>query len=230
MAATIVNCLAVIAGSIIGVLFGRKIKDSHKEILFISAGLVSTVIGIKMSLESVRVLYIMISLVIGGFAGHLLGIENWILKFGNILQSRFSREKDSKSFASGFLNASVLFCTGAMAIVGSFKAGAAGDYEIIFTKSVLDGFMAIAMAAAMGIGVAFSALSIFVYQGGLTLLGALAISRLSGLAMTELTGCGGVLVMMIGLNLLGLKQIKTANFLPSLVVILALSLIEPLFM
>jgi len=160
----------------------------------------------------------------------VLGIENGILRFGTFLQSRFRTGKDSKNFAFGFLNASVLFCVGAMAIVGSFNAGARGDYEVLFTKSVMDGFMAIALTAAMGIGVAFSALSIFVYQGALTLLGAVAVNYLSSAAMTELTGCGGALVIMIGLNLLGIKQIKTANFLPALVVVLLLSLGEPLFL
>jgi len=230
MIATIVNCAAVLVGSLIGILFGKSVKDPQKDILFISAGLVSLVIGIKMSLESNRVLYIMISLVIRGLAGHALGIENGILRFGSFLQSRFKTGRDSKNFAYGFLNASVLFCVGAMAIVGSFKAGATGDYEVLLTKSVMDGFMSIAMAAAMGIGVAFSALPIFLYQGGLTLLGAYAVSHLSDLAMSELSGCGGTLVIMIGLNLLGIKQIKTANFLPALVVILLLSLGEPLFL
>jgi len=183
-----------------------------------------------MSLESNHVLFIMISLVLGGLAGHALGIEDGILRFGTFLQSRFRTGKDSKNFAFGFLNASVLFCVGAMAIVGSFNAGARGDYEVLFTKSVMDGFMAIALTAAMGIGVAFSAFSIFVYQGALTLLGAFAVNYLSQAAMAELTGCGGALVIMIGLNLLGIKQIKTANFLPALVVVLLLSLGEPLFL
>jgi len=228
--ATIVNCAAVLLGSFIGILFGKQVKEPQKEILFVSAGLVSLIIGIKMSLESNHVLFIMISLVLGGLAGHALGIENGILRFGTFLQSRFRTGKDSKNFAFGFLNASVLFCVGAMAIVGSFNAGARGDYEVLFTKSVMDGFMAIALTAAMGIGVAFSALSIFVYQGALTLLGAVAVNYLSSAAMTELTGCGGALVIMIGLNLLGIKQIKTANFLPALVVVLLLSLGEPLFL
>ncbi|HOV62482.1 MAG TPA: DUF554 domain-containing protein [Spirochaetia bacterium] len=230
MIATIVNCAAVLLGSFIGILFGKQVKEPQKEILFVSAGLVSLIIGIKMSLESNHVLFIMISLVLGGLAGHALGIENGILRFGTFLQSRFRTGKDSKNFAFGFLNASVLFCVGAMAIVGSFNAGARGDYEVLFTKSVMDGFMAIALTAAMGIGVAFSALSIFVYQGALTLLGAVAVNYLSSAAMTELTGCGGALVIMIGLNLLGIKQIKTANFLPALVVVLLLSLGEPLFL
>jgi len=131
-------------------------------------------------------------------------------------------------FGHGFLNASVLFFVGAMALVGSFKAGTEGDYSLILTKSVLDGFMAILMTAAMGPGVAFSALPILLYQGALTLAAGFLKPFVSDLMLAELTGIGGAFVLMIGLNLLGLKKIKTADFLPALLLIIVFVLADPL--
>jgi uncharacterized protein len=126
------------------------------------------------------------------------------------------------SFAFGFLNASVLFCVGAMALVGSFKAGAEGDYDLILTKSVMDGVVAIMFAGAMGIGVGFSAISVLVYQGALTLLAVQIKPYVSETMLTELSAVGGALIVMIGINLLGLRKIRTGDFLPALVVIAGL--------
>jgi hypothetical protein len=128
----------------------------------------------------------------------------------------------TSSFAFGFLNASVLFCVGAMALVGSFKAGAEGDYDLILTKSVMDGVVAIMFAGAMGIGVGFSAISVLVYQGALTLLAVQIKPYVSAVMLTELSAVGGALIVMIGINLLGLRKIRTGDFLPALAVIVGL--------
>ena len=126
------------------------------------------------------------------------------------------------SFAFGFLNASVLFCVGAMALVGSFKAGAEGDYDLILTKSVMDGVVAIMFAGAMGIGVGFSAISVLLYQGALTLLAVQIKPYVSATMLTELSAVGGALIVMIGINLLGLRKVRTGDFLPALAVIIGL--------
>lgn len=131
------------------------------------------------------------------------------------------------NFAYAFLNSSVLFCVGAMAIVGSFEAGVNHNYTIIFTKSILDGFMAISFTAAMGIGTAFSIIAILVYQGALTLLSTWLQPYVSELLIQELSACGGAIIIMIGINLLGLKKIKTANFLPALVIEILFVLLVP---
>ena len=141
--------------------------------------------------------------------------------------AEFSAGKPQKNFAYAFLNASVLFCVGAMAIVGSFKAGIEGDYSIIFLKSVLDGFIAIGFAAAMGVGTAFSALAIFVYQGALTLLAIFIHQYVSDSLLAEITGSGGALIVLIGINLMGLKKIKTANYLPAVIFSALFVLCEP---
>ncbi|MFH2114345.1 MAG: DUF554 domain-containing protein [Spirochaetota bacterium] len=137
-------------------------------------------------------------------------------------QSEGSPTKGESGFAFGFLNASVLFCVGAMALVGSFKAGAEGDYDLILTKSVMDGVVAIMFAGAMGIGVGFSAISVLVYQGALTLLAVQIKPFVSATMLTELSAVGGALIVMIGINLLGLRKVRTGDFLPSLAVIIGL--------
>ena len=180
------------------------------------------------TLQRDNIIFLTLSLILGGIIGYIIDIDGAILRFGNFLSKVVSKnQKDvpqenlenqkNKNFAYAFLNSSVLFCVGAMSIVGSFKAGIEHDYSIIFTKSILDGFMAISFAAAMGIGTAFSIITILVYQGALTLLSGVIQPYVSDLLISELTACGGAIIVMIGINLLGLKKIKTANYLPALV-------------
>ena len=235
MIATVVNACAVLVGSLLGLLLRTKIKDSFKTIVQIGAGTSSLIIGIKMALTGQKIVYLALSLIIGGILGEWWRIENGILALGERLKrfapARMSAQASAggsvrgatgdtaavnSEFGYGFLNASVLFCVGAMALVGSFKAGAEGNYELIFTKSVMDGFMAIVLTAAMGIGVGFSALSVLVYQGILTIAAVWLAPLVSETLLKELTGVGGALVIMIGINLLGLAKLKTANFLPAL--------------
>ncbi len=230
MIATVVNACAVLLGSLLGLLLRSKIKDSFKTIVQIGAGVTSLIIGIKMALTGQKIVYLALSLIIGGILGEWWRIENGILRLGEKLRSTFARGAAPaqggdglapavSEFGYGFLNASVLFCVGAMALVGSFKAGAEGNYELIYTKSVMDGFMSIVLTAAMGIGVGFSALSVLVYQGILTIAAVWLSPLVSETLLRELTGVGGALVVMIGINLLGLARLKTANFLPALILI-----------
>jgi hypothetical protein len=219
MIATVVNACAVLAGSLLGLLLRTKIEDSFKKIVQIGAGVCSLIIGIKMALTGEKIVYLALSLIIGGILGEWWRIENGILSLGEKLKGTFARNSNESEFGYGFLNASVLFCVGAMALVGSFQAGAQGHYELIYTKSVMDGFMAIVLTAAMGIGVGFAALSVLVYQGILTIAAVWLAPLISQTLLKELTGVGGALVVMIGINLLGLAKLKTANFLPALLLI-----------
>jgi hypothetical protein len=172
-----------------------------------------------MAMSTQKIMFLALSMLVGGILGTWWRIEDGILSLGETLKRTFVRRDHGKDFAFGFLNASVLFCVGAMALVGSFKAGTEHNYDLIFTKSVMDGFMSIVFTAAMGIGVAFSALSVFVYQGLLTVAASGLQPYVSPELLRELTGVGGALVIMIGINLLGLAKLKTANFLPSLLLI-----------
>jgi hypothetical protein len=219
MIATVVNALAVIVGSFIGLLLHGKIKDSFKTVVYIGAGTTSLIIGIQMAINSSKIVYLALSLILGGLLGTWWKIEDGILSLGEGLKKVFARKDSGTDFAYGFLNASVLFCVGAMSIIGSFRAGAEGNYDLIFTKSVMDGFMAVVFTAAMGIGVAFSALSVLVYQGILTLAAGYLKPLVSDALLKELTGVGGALVIMIAINLLGFGKLKTANFLPALLLI-----------
>jgi uncharacterized protein len=217
MLATLINALAIVAGSFIGILFKKGLSKRFETAIFTAAGITTLVIGIQMALKTSHILAFAIALILGGLVGTAIKIEDAVLSLGERLKNRFARGDESGNFALGFLNASVLFCSGAMAIIGSFKAGAEGDYSILLTKSILDGTLSVLFASAMGIGVVFSALSVFVYQGLLTLLSVQVKPFVSGLMLAEITGIGGAFVLMIGLNLLDIKKLKTGDFLPALV-------------
>ena len=243
MLAVFVNCGSIILGSLIGLIFARKITNDLSNIVQSAAGVVTIVIGLEMAFEYQNIIFLAIALIAGGIIGSLVDIDGKILAFGDFLgklvlrkktQDLVSREntvnENGKSnFAYAFLNASVLFCVGAMAILGSLKAGIEKDYTLIFTKSVLDGFMAIVFTAAMGGGTAFSAITVFIYQGALTLLAGLVAPYADEVLIAELTASGGALIIMMGINLLGLKQIKTANYLPAVILSVVFVLVQRMF-
>ena len=227
MLAAVINALSVVIGSIIGLILRKGIKERYQQIIFAASGVTSLTIGIQMVLKTNHLLAFAIALILGGLVGTWLNIEGAIMSFGERLKERFDKKSEGSTFALGFLNASVLYCSGAMAIIGSFKAGTEGDYSIILTKSVLDGFMSIIFAGAMGPGVAFSALSILVYQGILTIVSVWVKPFVTEIMLAEITGIGGALVLMIGLGLLDIKKLKTGDFLPALVVTVLLVLAFP---
>lgn len=246
MLAVFVNCGTIIIGSLIGVLFSKKISSKLTDSIQLACGVVSFVMGIQMAFKYQNVVYLALALIIGGILGTYWDIDGKILSFGKFLGKVFHQENDlvseenpseikngentwkpQKNFAYAFLNSSVLFCVGAMAIVGSFQAGIEHDYSTIFLKSVLDGFVSIGFGAALGIGTTFSAIAIFIYQGALTLLSVLIKPYVSEQMIAELTGSGGALIIFIGLNLMGLKKIKTANYLPAVLLSVIFVLLDP---
>lgn len=227
MIATVINAAAVVLGSLLGLVFNRRVNDKIKEVLYSGVGIITLVIGMSMALEMQRVLYLALAIVVGGILGTWWGVEDAILRLGSFLRDRFQRSSSGSEFAYGFLSASVLFCVGAMTIVGSFQAGVESDYQLLLTKSVMDGFMSILLTASMGIGVAFSALVILAYQGGLTLLAGVISPWVSELMLSEITAVGGALILMIGINLLDLKHIKTADFIPAILIVILFVLADP---
>ncbi len=239
MVATYINCLTIILGSLIGLFMRSKIRSDIRNVIFASSGFVSLTIGMKMALTMESFLIMMLSLAFGGIIGFVLDFEGGILKIGVFFEKITSRKNpghseefriaESKNFAKGFLEASILFCAGAMTIVGAINAGLDGNYELILIKSVMDGFMAILFTAAYGIGVIFSVVTILVYQGGLTLAAGWIAPLMGEAGLAGISAVGGVLIMMIGLNLLGIKEFKTANFLPALLIVLILTAISPWF-
>lgn len=227
MLATIINALAIVLGSFLGLLLKKGLSKRLEVAVFSASGIITLVIGMQMAFKTSHILAFAIALIGGGLVGTALDVEGGILRFGEVLKKRFAKNDEDGNFAYGFLSASVLFCSGAMAIVGSFKAGTEGDFSLLLTKSVLDGMMSIIFASALGLGVMFSALAVFAYQGILTLASVWIKPYVTELMLAEVTAIGGALVIMIGISLLDLKKLKTGDFLPSLLFTIVLVLLMP---
>jgi uncharacterized membrane protein YqgA involved in biofilm formation len=209
-----VNTGAVVAGSLLGVVIGKRLPDRIKTIVMQALGLSVILIGLQMALSGTRPLLVIGSLLLGAITGELLDIEGRIAAMGEWLKRRFRSE--SPTFVQGFVTASVLYCTGAMVIVGAIRDGTVGDPSILYIKSLLDGVASIAFASSLGSGVAFSALSVFVIQGSITLL-ASKLAFLQGPGVIEaVTATGGLLILGIGINILEIKQIRVGNLVPAL--------------
>lgn len=206
-------------GGLLGLsLKGRITKDSE-ETVSTAVGLVTLVLGMDMALSGGTLLIVIPALVLGGLMGTALGVEKGILKAGDSLRRIVSPGHEGGMFARGFLDATVLFCVGPMTVVGSIEAGLKGNYDVIFTKTAMDASIAVIMAAGLGAGVAASAISILVVQGAIT-LGADALSPVvTDGVLEEIGSLGGYLVLMISLNLLNVKRVKTGNYLPAILLI-----------
>lgn len=219
MIAAVVNAVVVILGGALGLLFGGRLQERHTATLVSGLGICVVVIGITSAVETSNILIVILSVVFGTIVGELLRIEARLDALGDFLKARLGRHGGSR-FTEGFVTASLLFCVGSMAIMGSFDAGLRGDYQTIFAKSALDGVMAVTFAATMGLGVLFSGATVLVYQGALTLVAAFVEPFLSAPVVTEMSAVGGVLLIGTGMNILGLSpsRIKVGNMLPAMVV------------
>lgn len=222
MYGTIINSLAIVVGSILGVLLQHRFPKKIQHIVFQGLGLSALLIGLQMALKVENILTLIFSLLIGGIIGELCNLDQQMETFGNWLKSKV--KSDDARFTDGFVAASILFCVGAMAILGPLDEGIRGDRTVLLTKSILDGFASIALSASMGIGVAFSALPILVYQGGITLLARYSQDFFTPYMIQQLTAVGGLLIVGISFNLLEIKKIKVTNLLPSLILIVIFSL------
>ncbi len=219
MLAVLINCVAIVVGSLIGLLVGKHVKEGFKEIVFVCSGLITIVMGIQMSIQTTNALGLLLALLVGGAIGYLLKIEDRVLSLGDKLGkvTHSDAKSGTQNFAQGFLTASVLFCSGAMAVVGSIQAGTTGEMTTILIKSVMDGCIAVVFASIYGLGVMFSFICVFIYQGFFTLAGGWIEPLLGNLGINELSAEGGVLLLMIGLGLLNIRKFKTGNFLPALI-------------
>ncbi len=215
-----VNALAIILGSIIGIMVGSKLPEKIRNAVFQAIGLCIVVIGFKMALPTEKPLVMIFSLVLGTVLGEVLDLEQRFFTFADYVKKKLKSK--NPNFTEGFVSASVLFCVGAMAIIGSFDESLRNNTDVVFSKSILDGFISIALASVYGIGVLLSSVSVFIYQAFIVLFASVLQAYISAELMTELTAVGGVMVIGIGTNLLNITQFKMTNFLPSL---LALALI-----
>jgi hypothetical protein len=212
---TLVNVAAIIIGSLLGMILHDRLPLRVKSIVFQGLGLCVLVVGMQMALTMSEPLIVIFSVLLGGITGAAIRLEQGFARLGDWLKSRVKSK--NTSFTEGMITASLIYCIGSMAILGSFDEGLRGDPTILFTKSMLDGFASIALAATYGLGVLFSAIPVFIYQFSLTLLAASAQDFFTGAMIAQLTATGGVLILGIGINLLELKQIPLSNLLPALV-------------
>lgn len=213
MLGTIVNSVAIIIGAIAGVLLKSGIKDKYKETIMQGISLTVFIIGIMGAIKSENILLVIGSIVVGAIIGEALNIEGALDRLGNFLQNKIGGS--SSGFSKGFVTTSLIYCVGAMAIVGSLESGLQGNYETLFAKSILDGIYSIIFGSTLGIGVAFSSVSVFVYQGTITILSSFIKDFLTPEVIREMSAVGGVLIMGLGLSMLEIKKIKVGNMLPA---------------
>ncbi|HWO56382.1 MAG TPA: DUF554 domain-containing protein [bacterium] len=217
MLGTWINTATVLAGSLAGMLIGDRLPERLRKIVFTGLALMTLGIGVSMVIRGTRPLIIITSIVLGAVLGELIDIERQLERFAVWLQARV--RVGGGQFVRGFVTASLLFCVGPMTVVGSIQDGLSGDATILITKAIMDGFASLALAATMGIGVLFAALTVLIVQGGLSLLGRSLAVLTEPAALDQLTGVGGLLIMALAIRMLEIKDIKVANLLPALVIV-----------
>ncbi len=227
MLGTIVNSIAIIIGSFAGIILKKGIKDDYKNTIMDGIGLSVLIIGIIGGIKAQNIILIIGSIVLGSIIGEIIGIERRLNHLGDNMEKRFG--KGDSNFSKGFVTASLVYCIGAMAIVGSLESGLIGNHETLFAKSVLDGISAIIFASTLGIGVAFSAIPVFLYQGSITLLANVVKDFMTPDVINEMSAVGGILIMAIGINILEIKKIKIGNMLPSIFIPIIYFLLASLF-
>lgn len=240
MTGTLINVAAVLLGSTIGLTFGSRIPDRVRSTIIAGLGLFTAAVGIQMFLSTQNPIIVLGALIPGGLLGEWWKIETRLSKLGRYLENKFtkpsqegeinSKNHSSSHFIRGFLTSSLLFCIGPMTILGSIQDGLTGDYQLLAIKSVLDGFASLAFSSTLGIGVIFSSLVVFTFQGGISLLAYQAQAIISEPMMNEMTAVGGVLLIGLAISsLLEIKSIRVGNFLPALLTAPLLVAITNLF-
>ena len=210
----LVNTVAVIVGSLLGIPIGTKLSERYKDALFISIGAVTILMGVKMGISANNFLVVLGSLAIGGLLGEWWKIEENITAFAN----RFSK-KDDNNFATGFVFATVLFTVGPMTVLGCVDAGLTGNNQLLYIKSTMDGISSVILASAYGKSILTSSIGVYAIEGGLVSLSSLLHFLTLPLYIHDFTSTGGAILIMIAIKLLKFKEIKAGNFLPALVVV-----------
>ncbi|MBZ4687631.1 MAG: uncharacterized protein PWQ96_23 [Clostridia bacterium] len=224
MIGTWVNVMAIICGSLLGIVLKKGLPDKIKEITMQAIGLGVVLVGLKMAFVSENLVIVLLSMAFGAAVGEWMNIEGFLEKVGKLLEDKLSALGNGKSsIARGFVAATLLYCVGAMAITGALQSGLTGDHSTLYAKSVLDGITAIILTTTLGIGVIFSSLAVLFYQGTITLLAGIMQNIISDVVITEVTATGGLLILAIGLGLLEIKKIKVGNLLPALLFVVILA-------
>ncbi len=225
MIGTLVNVATVVVGSLIGILFKSRLPERFIKIFFQVIGLFTLYLGFSMALKSTHVLQMVFSLIIGAVIGEGLRLDRGMEKFAQFIKKRF--KSSNENFSDGLLTAFLLYCMGSLTILGAIQEGMTGDAHLLFIKSLMDGVSSIALASGLGIGVLFSAIPLLIFQGGITLLAMWLGNFFPAMMITELSAVGGILLLGLGIDILGIKKIKVINMLPALVVIVVLIWLFP---
>jgi len=230
MFGTIINAIAVVIGSFLGLILRSKLPKRITNTAFHGVGLFTIILGIIMAIKTSNILIMIVSIVIGALVGEIIDIDKWINIFGEWLKKNFKVKNER--FSEGFITAFLLYCIGSMTILGAIgsmtilgaiEEGLGGTPNLLVAKSVLDGFSSIILAATMGIGVLFSFIPLLLFQGGLTLLASNMQNILTGSIINELSAVGGILLLGLGITILDIKKIKILNMLPSLIIVVILT-------
>ena len=209
---SLVNCLAIMAGSFSGIIL-RNITEQTKDTVTKGISLGVVALAIQMSLQASSFIIIIISICLGGMIGEFLKIEDSMTRLGLFLENRFAR--DNSNFAEGFVTATLIYVIGSMGIIGAIESGVTGNHQTLFTKAVMDGFMSIMLTASLGIGVLFSAFPVLIYQGAITIFASVIVRYLP----TEM-------ILAIGLNVMKLTKIRVSNYLPGILVLIAIMVVQ----
>ncbi len=217
MIGTIVNAGAVIAGGIVGMLLNKSMPERIKTIYFQAIGLFTIAIGISMVYNMQHILIIVSSLAIGSLLGEWMNLETGVERLSEKLRKRF--RIGSERFSEGLITAFLLYCIGSLTILGAIQEGTGGSSDLLFTKSLMDGFSSIILSSAFGIGVIASAIPLFLFQGGITLLAMYAGHFFTPEIILGLTNIGGILLIGLGINILEIKKLRIINMLPALIIV-----------
>lgn len=216
MIGTLVNVGAILLGGGVGLLFRAKIPDRMFKIVFQAIGIFTLYLGVSMALKANELLLMVFSLVVGSLIGESLRLEDRVENLSELLKRKLGSKEDK--FSTGLITAFMLFCLGTLTVLGSIEEGMGKEPTLLYTKSMMDGFSSVALAAVMGVGVLFSVIPLLIYQGGLTLLAALFGEVIPEVVITEIAGVGGVLIIGLGISILEIKKIKVLNMLPALLI------------
>ena len=214
MLGTFVNCLAIIAGSFLGLLFKNGIPEKYNRTIMQAVGLSVMLVGLRSALGCDDLMIIIVSICLGAFLGEWMDIEGRLKQLGDFLEAKMARR--GNGFSQGFVTASLLYCVGSMAIVGSLESGLAGNHETLFAKAFLDGITSIILTASLGVGVALSAGAVFLYQGTITMAAGVMKPYLLPAVVSQMSATGGLLILALGLNMLRDKKIAVGNMLPAI--------------
>jgi len=208
---TIVNIFAVAAGCMVGRLAGQLLSERMRNTMMAGLGMAVLLIGLQLALKSQQLMIVIGSIILGGLLGEVMSIEGRLEMFGQRLQQRFT---GAGKIAEGFVTASLLYCVGAMAIMGALQDGLDGEPTILYAKAALDGVASIALTSTLGIGVIFSILPLLLYQGAITLMAGLAKAILTEPVVVEMNAVGGLLIIAIAFDIMGIKRLPVGNLLP----------------